>query len=348
MFIILAHIAVLVLIVLTAWWLSWYDPKVMGVNDRNDLVRRSLRCGATLILAEAGIWSMWQFVRYENTVGGELYLGISIMLAILWSGCLTALLSRAFEWLVHPHNELEWEFDRSLRDLDTLAKLVRNGRRKEAIQLCLKLKKSGDASVLALETILDHLGVKDQFVRKPEPLTQASRLRREGKFAAAESLLKSLLSKNPTNVDAAMMLIRLYAQELRRPDKAEKVLRALERQPYVSDGHTDFARRSIAEWSRNKTDPEVPPAPPSSVDELIAKRHLGIAVERLLQRTEEQPLDFESWLKLAEVYAVHCDSIRRAETIVRQIEEDSAFTQEQIQMARTRLNEWRELERQRD
>jgi len=92
----------------------------------------------------------------------------------------SALLARAFKWLGHPEDELGWEIDRSLRDLDTLARLVHSGHRKEAIQLCLKLRKSGDASVLALETILEHLGIKQNFVHPPDPVVAASQLRRDG------------------------------------------------------------------------------------------------------------------------------------------------------------------------
>ena len=85
-----------------------------------------------------------------------------------------------------PDDELGWEIDRSLRDLDTLARLVHNNQRKEAIQLCLKLKKSGGTSVLALETILDHLGVEQgNYVRPLDPLVEASHLRRDGKYGKA-------------------------------------------------------------------------------------------------------------------------------------------------------------------
>ena len=37
-------------------------------------------------------------------------------------------------------------------------------------------------------------------------------------------ILNSLLAQNPRNLDAAMMLMRLYAQDLHRPEKAEEVL----------------------------------------------------------------------------------------------------------------------------
>ena len=199
----------------------------------------------------------------------------------------------------------------------------------------------------ALETILEHLGVPQNFVRKPEPLTEASRLRREGKFGEAEALLKSLLSRNPEHVDAGLMLIRLYAQELHQPDKAQKVLRALERRPHVPRGHTDFARRSIPEWGLGTPKLEEEPALPESMEELLAHRHFGTAVERLEQKIQDQPGDFDSWLKLAEVYAEHCDNVSRADAIVQQITDHAIFSPEQIQTAKARLVKWREAEAER-
>ena len=44
------------------------------------------------------------------------------------------------------------------------------------------LKESGDVSVLTLETMLEHLGVKPDNVQKPRPLTEAYHLRSTGKI----------------------------------------------------------------------------------------------------------------------------------------------------------------------
>jgi hypothetical protein len=344
MFLILANIGVLLLVALVAWWLSWYDPKVIGVNDRKDLGRRGLRCGVTLLLAQVAMWNQWQFTLFGHREDGEMYLVSSLALAVLWGSCVTALLSRAFQWLVQPGNQLDRDIDQSQRDLDTLARLVRNGHRKEAIQLCLKLKKSGGTSVLALETILEHLGISQpNHVRQHDPLVEASHLRQEGKFSEAEALLKSLLSRNPDNVDAAMMLIRLYAQELHHPGKAQKVLRALEKRAHVSRGHTDFARRSIEEWSHDQPEPEPEPVLPESIEELLAQGHLGTAIERMEKQVSEQPEDFDLRMRLAGVHAELCGSLNNAEAVVKQIEENPAFSPEQIKTARSRLADWRRV-----
>jgi predicted Zn-dependent protease len=264
-------------------------------------------------------------------------------LAFLWAGCISELSAHGFNWLIDPEDDREFDPNKSLRDLDAIATLIKNGNKEAAIQLCKELKESGDASVLAMETMLEHFGIPKD-IQKPKPLTEASRLRRQGKFTEAETILNSLLLENPSNVDAALMLIRLYAQELRQPNQAMGVLRALEQQPYVSPSHIDFARRLILERNQEKPKPEKVEAQPDSIDELLAKRYLGTAVEMLEQKTGEQPQDFELWLKFAEVHAVHCGDVNRAEKIVRQIAVNPLFTAEQIQLAKNKLKEWREIQ----
>ena len=213
--------------------------------------------------------------------------------------------------------------------------------------MCRMLKESGDVSVLTLETMLEHLGVKPDDVQNPRPLVEAYRLRSQRRFPEAEAVLISLLKENPTNVDAAMMLMRLYAEDLHRPDQAAAVLRALEAQPHVSPAHVDYARRSIAEWSREKPKPEVIAAPPESMKELLTHGYFGTAIEILEQKIKEQPRDFDLRIKLAEVHGLHCGNIQQARKIVRQIEINSGFTAEQIQSARITLAEWQKGRHQR-
>jgi tetratricopeptide (TPR) repeat protein len=337
-----ANIIVLTFAAIFFWWLSGYDLKLTGENEKADRTRRGMRCGLTLLLVEPAFWGVWQYWRNDDRAAGLLYVAMMLPLALIWAGCISELSARGFNWLIDPEDKREFDPNKGLRDLDAIASLVKNGRKEAAIQLCNELKESGDASVAAMETMLEHLGVKQDSVRKSAPLNEAGRLRSQGKFAEAEAILKSLLLENPANVDAAMMLIRLYAQELRRTDQAMEVLRALEQQPYVSSGHVEFARRSIHDWSRGKSTPEKVEAQPESVDELLAQRYFGTAVEILEQKTGEQPQDFDLWMKFAEVYAVHCGNVGRAEKIVRRIETNPAFSPEQIQVAKTRLKEWRE------
>ena len=183
--------------------------------------------------------------------------------------------------------------------------------------------------------------------RQLEEIESSSRLRAEGKFGEAETVLKSLLAENPSNVDAALMLMRLYAQDLRRSDKAAEVLRSLESQPHIPSAHLEYARRSINEWGQRKSAPAAEVLP-ESVDELLAGGYLGTAIEILEHKIKEQPKDFDLWLKLAEAHGRHSGNFQRAEKIVRQIESNRGFSAEQIQLAKARLKEWREAKPQRN
>ena len=83
-------------------------------------------------------------------------------------------------------------------------------------------------------------------------------------------------------------------------------------------------------------------APPESVEALLAQGFLGSALEKLEEQIKAQPQDFELRLKLAEIYAVHCKDLRRAEKIIRQMETGSNFSPQRIESARAKLKEWRE------
>ena len=137
-----------------------------------------------------------------------------------------------------------------------------------------------------------------------------------------------------------MMLIRLYAEDLRLPDRAEAVLESLARQPHVPSAPVEYARRSITEWSRGKPEPEAVDPQPESIDELLARGYLGTAIEILERKIEERPGDFDLRMKLAEVCGRHCGDVERARKIVRNIEAQPGFSPEQVQSARAKLEEW--------
>ena len=338
----LTEITALLFAAWTAWWLSGYDSKLSGENKWEDLIRRGIRCGLTLLLA--GV-----FLRLPaSSEIVPILLFIAIAFFLLWHDCVTELFARGFHWLVDPEDKREFDPNKNLRDLDTIASLIKNGRKEEAIQLCQMLKESGDASVLALETMLEHLGVRQEYVQKPRPLVEAYRLRSQGRFKEAELILNPLLKENPENLDAAMMLIRLYAQDMRRPDKALEILQSLEKQAYIPSANIEFARRSILEWSQSKSKPERADTVPESVDELLAHNYFGTAIEVLERKTKEQPQDFDSWMKLVEAHGRYCGNFQQAEKIVRQIEFGHDFSPEQIQGVKAKIKEWREIRSNRD
>ncbi|MEJ0091103.1 MAG: tetratricopeptide repeat protein [Limisphaerales bacterium] len=324
------NLIVLAIAALFFWWLSGYDTKLTGENQTADRWRRGVRCGLTLLVLEVILWRPPTVIL------------LIVILALIWAGCLAELAARGFHWLIDSTDKRAFDPAKHLRELDAVGVLIRKGKKAEAIQLCKILKEAGEVDLLALELTLEHLGVPQKSAAKPRPLSEASRLRSQGKFAGAETILKSLLRKNPANVDAALLLIRLYAQDLRRMDLAMKVLEALEQQPHVSSGQTDFARRSIGEWCQGKPKAQKVEAPPEFIDELLAQSYFGTALEILEQKIGGQPDDFDSWLKFAEAHALHCNNFNRAEKIVREIAANPVFTSEQIQLAKTKLEEWRE------
>jgi tetratricopeptide (TPR) repeat protein len=317
-----------------AWWLSGFDSRLTGENHKADLIRRGIRCGVTLVLL-----AIFFSLPYSIVSAPPMFL-IAGLLALAWAGCIAELGALWLHRLVDPQDNGEFDPHQSARHLDMVASLLKSGRHEEAAQLCATLKESGDANILVLETLLARSGIQFENDRKPKPLTEAYNLRSQGKFDEAAALLNSLLAENPANVDAALMLMRLYAQDLRRSDKAAEILRALEKQPHIPPGHIDYAQRSIQDWGRKKRAPKVVSLP-ESVDELIACGYLGTAIEVLERTVKEQPQDFDSWLKLAEAHGLHSGNIHRAEKMVQKIESSGGFSAEQIQTVKVKLKEWR-------
>lgn len=337
----LVNVLVLAIAALGSWWLSGYDSQVTGENETKDRIRRGIRCGISLLLVELAYWGLWRYWRYDDRAGGMLYLLTALPLAIIWCTCIGELFAQGFLWLIDPEDHRQFDSHKNRRDLDMLSWLIRNGQKAEAIQLCQMLKESGDFRNATLETILEHLGVKPDIVSTARPLAMAYQLRSQGKLNEAEALLNTLLVENPANVEAALILMRLYAENMRRADMAYEVLRSLEMQPYIAHAYIEFARRSIAEWSNPIPEMAAVQPQPESIEELVAHGYFGTVIEILDQKTKGQPQDFESWLKLAEIYGKRCGNIERAKQIIQQIESNSAFSQEQIQFAKNQLKEWR-------
>jgi tetratricopeptide (TPR) repeat protein len=340
--IILVNIAVLAGIALGAWWLTGFDKTAGGESKRGHHLTRAIRSIAIIFLSATFIW----FV--ESPGGGYGGMPILIILpmciALVLRSSLSELFAHGFLGMLDPelHGTREFDPKKSRRYQDAIAHLIHNGRRDEAIKLCEELKLSGEVDIVTLQNTLEFLGVKqDRALIKP--LLEAGRLRQQKKFAEAEQRLKSLLLKNPADNGAAIMLMRLYAEDLHQTDRAHEVLRALEKQPHAPADHLEFARRSIGEWGRPQPQPIPSPAIPpkaESVDDFLAQGSFGTAIEMLEEQIKAQPADFELQLKLAEVHAVHCRNLLRAEKIVRQIELAAKFSPQQIATAQAKFKEW--------
>ncbi|HZF00862.1 MAG TPA: hypothetical protein VE344_03100 [Methylomirabilota bacterium] len=344
MFFFLANIVVLVFAALVSWWLSDFDTRLTG-DETKDRIGRGIRCGISLLVVEVSFWSLWRYWRYDDRLSGALYLFTLLPLLIIWAGCIGEMVAQGFTWLIDPHSNKEFDPKKNLRDMDTLAALIRDGRHDEAVQLYETLKGSGDGNVLTMEALLDRAGIPREHFRRSKPLFEAGRLQREGKFSEVETILKSLLTQNPANVDAAMMLMRLYAQDLRQSGKAAEILRALEKQPHISPAVIEYAQRSLHDWGRKKIKPKVEPLP-ESVEELLKSGYLGTAIEILEQKAAEQPEDFDAQLKLAEAHGLYSGNIQRAKKIITAMEDDPRFSSEQIRIAKSKLQEWREAKPQ--
>ncbi len=361
--ILLLHILVMVLTAAGAWWLSGYDSKVTGEDTRRDVTRRLIRCGITVALVELAFASLLRWWLYRDGISGFVYIAVAVPLALTWVGCLSELFARVLQRLMFPEDNREADLGATQRALDQIARLASDGKKQEAIRLCQELRDSGDASDLALETMLARLGVQspDKGPGRSKPLNEADQLIGEARFNEAEAKLAALLKNEPSDQAAALMLMRLYAQGLGELDKANAVLESIAKEPHVPPAFIDYARRSLAEWSgarehensetgaerldsvRTSSDGTTASAQPTdlSVDEMLARGYLGSAIEVLEQQLKQRPGDFDLSLKLAEAHGRYCGNIGRAAKLIEHMEANPAFSSEQVRQARAKLAEWK-------
>jgi hypothetical protein len=338
------------------WVMSAYDPALTGEDMRRDHTRRGLRCGLTLILAAVG---------YGGVVHGAalVLFPIAIPATLIWYGCLAEFGATAFHGLLDSADHRELNAEELSRDLDRLAALAKAGRNEAAIELSARLKASGEVSPLAMESL--HFQIyRDIFESEgglgPPSLAPAGLLRGQRRYAEAESLLVPLVEKEPNNVAAILLLIRVRGKDLARPGDAMKPLNMLESVPDMPRTFVEFVKRTLNEWSgmtapRQKAEgiesmlvapahrTELVPDATSdnaSIDELLAAGRLATAIELIEARIASKPGDFELWLKLAEAKSVFCGDMTGARKIVDRMARNSAFSADQIQVAKAKLAEW--------
>jgi hypothetical protein len=355
------NLKLLIILTLTAglsWWLSGFDSNVTGENKRSDFARRAFRCGITLLLVGIGSSSLLS--------GGVIFFIITLPLAFVWAGCLSELFSRGFHALVDSSDQREIDPHQVSRELDRVGGLVQEGRYEEALATASRLTESGEGSSLALETALARLYgdmFDDQHLANSPALIEVQHLWEQRRLDEVEAKLKSLLDQQPLNLCAAMMLLRLYAQELAQPDKATALLEVLRSRPRLPPGFIDHARRALDEWcgkvlARPKTpegiesllvtekpSPRLPGNPPAqadaSIDELLSSGYLATAIEILENEVRANPGDFGPWLKLAEAHGFYCANLSLAAKVVDQIVANPGFDHQQKQLAKAKLGEWR-------
>lgn len=353
---------VMVLAALLTWWLSGFDSKLSGNNTGLDLGRRGLRCGVTLLVF--GI-AADQFIR-GGVFGGFIAVLFVLPLTPFWLSCLSEISARSFTDLVHGEDSRPFAPEETKREMDQLAALVKESRYDEAIQVGKRLLESPEASTLAIETTLLQIYAEkfsDERLAKTPQFSEVHELCRTKHFAEATGKLDALLKREPNNLAAALLWMRIHAEGLHRPDLARARCDALRARPNTPPAFPEYARGRIGEWSgavpprqkssegiesllvRNRPETAASLIPinasKASADELLKAGHLGSAIEALENQTRTQPHDFDAWMKLAEAYGVYCRNLSRAGKIIGAISNNSAFTEEQIQFAATRLKEWK-------
>lgn len=315
------------------WWLSGWDPDLAG-GGWKDLVRRGFRCLASTALA----WVFFVFAPIDYLTI-PLILLVMMVLLIFWRGPIIEVFSHGFRGVVGiSTTDRPVDTDEVYRQMETLGALIRQGRNAEAARFAKVLQASG-ANPLVMEALLDRAGISIDHGKESAPLKQARRLRMKRKFGAAEILLKALIRENPANQEATMLLIRLYAQDLRQKDKALAVLQKLRMQPQIPPEVIEFADRSIEEWAQEKPAESVEPLP-ESVDGLLAGGYLGTAIEILEDRAAARPDDFDAQLKLVEAHSLYSRDLQRAKKIILAMEKRGRFSEEQMRVAKDQLAGW--------
>jgi tetratricopeptide (TPR) repeat protein len=328
----------ILLVTAVGWWLSGYDSHLTGEDYRADFTRRAVRTAITCLLA--------MFAVLAGGMAVFFFAGI----ALVWMSCGAELGARIFHRLVDPEDDRKFDPKDIDRQLDRLGLLIKQGRIHEALDLCKKLKDSSEGSHLALEATLHRLYQETLDSAEKSPLLADVRQSIErGEFQQAEARLQQIMALPPTNLPATLLLLRLYTLNMSRPDKALALLQPVEKQPYLHPAFAELARRSVNDWVMQRlqpapvaaqSDPAAVQPPELSVNELLKTSQFSTAVERLEKSIAEDPRIFEHWLKLAEVYAVHCADMHRAGKIIQKMERTAAFSPEQIEHAKAKLREW--------
>lgn len=331
-----------------AWWLSGYDPRVTGEDPKADLIQRVVRVSITAVLLSSVM------------INGSIAIFCFLSIGIYWANCGSEFLSHLFHKAIDPEDKRPFDPKETVRNLDLLARFVREGRTREALDLCKQLETAADASPMALDATLYHLyqNILESISTSPV-LAEPRRLRELGRFNEAEASLKRILDGQPENWPAMLLLMRVYSQDLRRPDQALAFIAPLDKKkPQLHRAFIKYAKRSIEEWCAarsegkgNQNEPAAPgvvdsaPAAPVavaevSVDELLKNGRLTAAIGMLENMTREQPKNFDAWMRFAEAHANYCRDFKRAEKIVRTMELSGNFTPQEIQQARAKVREW--------
>ena len=325
------------------WWLTGFDKdfdwSFDGLGKKRYLPR---------ILRTVGVWLciavlLWAAENRVGYIGIPLLLICPITLALLLRSSVSEAVTEIFfrmtasgQYGASPHDPRK-----ARRYLDTVGRLIQQGERDKAIQLCEKLKASGEVDPFILETTLEYLGVAQDHSKADGTLKAIRGLRSQGKFIEAAANLKSWFEQYPQDTEAAMLLMQIYSQDMHQSSLAHEVLRKLEKQPGITPAYVEFARRSLNEWSVSRGKMvEKAPQVPDSIDEALARGYVGTVIQRLEEQIRDEPGDLDLRLKLMEVQAVHCQNLPRANKMLRELASDPHFNPHQVEIATARVRAW--------
>jgi predicted Zn-dependent protease len=263
---------------------------------------------------------------------------------------------RVLHNILDPEDKRPFDLKEDERNMDHLAGLIQQGRNSEALHLCNALEESGSVSRQALETVVYRL-YQETLDSKSPFLSDIRRWREQKHFVEAESQLQQLLTRQPDNWAATLLLARLYAEDMGQPNRALALIQPSDKPLPLPRQFLNLARQSVNEWSNMATkhaqmerrsqqdslhaQPQPEPAVREiSIDELLKCGQLATAIEHLENALKELPQDAEIWLKLAEAHAVYCADAAQAANVIRRMAATGKFTAEEMDSARAKLKEW--------
>lgn len=239
---------VLIVTALLSWWISGYDPKLTGENDSEDIIRRVIRCGVTLILMAGGLAE----TMFNPNFAGFTAIAVAGPMVFLWINCLSEALADIFHKLIdNPSHSPDSDPKKVASDLDRLAMLATQGRTGEALRLCAELLKKDEGSRLAIETMCFRLYGQmfdDESIYLHRPLAEIRQLCEHSKFEEAESRLVRIVNGRRENLPAVFLLVRLYVQNLQQPDKAGALILSLEQKSKLPPMFAAYANERIRDW----------------------------------------------------------------------------------------------------
>jgi tetratricopeptide (TPR) repeat protein len=239
---------ILVVTAAMSWWISGYDPKLTGENGNADFLRRCIRCALTLFLMAVGLIG----TMFNPQFAGFIAIIIAIPMVVLWMNCLGEALADMFQGLIEsPSPVPESEPDKLMSDLDRLALLSRQGHTKEALKLCAKLMKNGDGSRMAIETMCFRLYgemFEDESLRSYKSLASIQPLLQHGEYREAEARLTRMVKRNPDDLPAVYLLVRLYARNLKQAEKAGALIESLEKRSKLPPFFAAYTNHRMKEW----------------------------------------------------------------------------------------------------